>query len=129
MKTRFRMLSCVVAFVFILGVVSACDIFGKGIDGILKDVKKKGESFNVEKADLSKKIKSKKYGSFKFTKKQVKKIKNLKKGKQTYFLDITAKKKVKGKTKKTEIVVLVVRATKKRFQIFCMEKPDSFLGL
>ena len=121
MKKAIRSLAPVLIFFFLSSILISCSAMNK----LVNEVKKNGETVSVDKKDIGESIKTKKYGKFKFTDSQVKEIKKLKKKEQTYFLDVTAKKKSGGKSKKTDLVVLVVRVTTDRYQVFYMKKPST----
>ncbi len=117
MKKYTRLLAVVIAVGFLLSLVPACSLFG----GIADEIKKKGETLTVNRGDIGDSIKTKKYGRFKLSKAHAKEVKGLEKGGHALFYKVKAKKG----SKKTMVVVYMVRVSKRKIQVSVMEQPDK----
>lgn len=110
MKRVTQYLGIFLAVIFLFSMISSCSYIDSL--GLNKDISKYGQTKTVSKSKISSSISSK-WGSFKFTSKQIKKIKKLKKSttfkKNTY----TTKRTVKGKT----IYMSITKVSNSKYQI------------
>lgn len=110
MKKVSRVLIVLLTLMVFVAVTSGCSYLDNlGLDS---NITKYGETKTISKSNLSKSIKSK-WGSFKFSSKQIKKIKKLKKTTTFKKFSYTTKKTISGKT----IYMYITKISKSKYQV------------